>query len=71
MPRLRGLSLHARRLLLDWPKVEPKYGYSLKIGDQVLEKQNLFHVYTVQRANGDWLWVASGSVEGWIWRARL
>ena len=47
-------------------KVVTKYGYSIKIGDRVVEKQNFFHVYTVQRANGDRLLVVSDSVEGWI-----
>ena len=47
-------------------KVVTKYGYSIKIGDRVVEKQGFFHVYTVQRTNGDRLWVVSDSVEGWI-----
>ena len=32
-------------------KVITKYGYSIKIGDRVVEKQGFFHVYTVQRTN--------------------
>src|SRR5271157_1252305 len=46
-------------------KVVAKYGHPIKIGEQLVEQHN-FHVYTVQRANGDWLWVVSGSKEGWI-----
>ena len=52
-------------------KVVTKYGYSIKIGDRVVEKQNFFHVYTVQRANGDRLLVVSDSVEGWIPASQL
>ena len=47
-------------------KVVTKYDYPVKIGDQPVEKQYLFHVYTVTRVNGDWLWVVSGSIEGWL-----
>ena len=46
-------------------KVIAKYGYPIKIEDRVVPTHG-FHVYTVQRTNGDWLWVVSGSVEGWI-----
>jgi len=44
-------------------KVVAKYDHPIKIGDQVVE-QHYFHVYTVQRTSGDWLWVVSGSVKG-------
>ena len=47
-------------------KVVTRYYYPVKIGDQVVEKQNLFHVYAVKQTNGDWLWVVSGSIEGWL-----
>jgi tetratricopeptide (TPR) repeat protein len=47
-------------------KVVAKYHYPIKSGDLLVEKQNRFHVYTVERTNGDRLLVVSGSVQGWI-----
>ena len=46
-------------------KVVIKYDYPLKVRAHVAPKHG-FHVYTVQRTNGDRLWVVSGSVEDWI-----
>jgi tetratricopeptide (TPR) repeat protein len=47
-------------------KVVTKYDYPVKIGDQLVEKQNLFHVYTVKQTNGDWLLVGWEGKEGWL-----
>ncbi len=46
-------------------KVVAKYDYPLKVGDRVVPTHG-FQVYTVQRTDGDRLWVVAGSVEGWI-----
>jgi TPR repeat len=45
--------------------VVTKYDYPIKIGNQVVPAHG-FHVDTVNRTNGDSLWVVSGVVEGWI-----
>src|SRR5271165_7048844 len=47
-------------------KIVAKYYYPIKSGDLPVEKQNRFHVYTVERVEGERLWVTSGSVQGWI-----
>jgi tetratricopeptide (TPR) repeat protein len=47
-------------------KVVAKYHYPIKNGDLLVEKQNRFHVYSVERTDADRLWVVSGSVQGWI-----
>ena len=47
-------------------KVVAKYHYPLKVGDQPVEREPRFHVYTVKRVEGDRLWVGSGSLAGWI-----
>ena len=47
-------------------KVVTRYDYPVKIGNQFVEKQNAFHVYTVTKVNGDLLWVVSGRIEGWL-----
>ena len=46
-------------------KVVTKYEYSITSWYLVVPTHG-FHVYTVQRTSGDWLWVVSGSVKGWI-----
>jgi hypothetical protein len=43
-----------------------KYKYPVKVGNQVVEDGSRHHTYTVKRAEGDWLWVVSGSIEGWL-----
>ena len=47
-------------------KVVTKYDCPVTIGGRPVEKQNLFHVWTVKRTKGVWLWVVSGSLEGSI-----
>ena len=47
-------------------KVVARYHYPIKSRDQTAPKQNRFHVYTVEKIEGERLWVKSGSVEGWI-----
>ena len=46
-------------------KVVTKYEYPITSWYLVVPTHG-FHVYTVQRTSGDWLWVVSGSVKGWI-----
>ena len=38
----------------------------LKIGDRIVDEGTMFRVYTVERANGDWLWLVAGGVSGWV-----
>jgi tetratricopeptide (TPR) repeat protein len=40
-------------------------GAVLKVGDQVVDTGKAHRIYTVERANGDWLWLNSGAVSGW------
>lgn len=47
-------------------KVVTKYKYPVKNGNQLVEKQNLFHVYTVKQTNGDRLLVGWEGKEGWL-----
>jgi tetratricopeptide (TPR) repeat protein len=47
-------------------KVVTKYTYPVKLGEQVVDDDSEFRQYTVTRVNGDWLWVVSGSIEGWL-----
>src|SRR5207302_1395461 len=35
-------------------------------GQQVVDDGSTFRVYTVERADGGWLWLVSGSVRGWV-----
>src|SRR5271166_6298499 len=46
-------------------KAVTKYEYPITSWYLVVPTHG-FHVYTVQRTSGDWLWVVSGSVKGWI-----
>ena len=46
-------------------KVVLKYEPPIKVGDRIVPTHG-FHVYKVRRVEGDRLWIASGSVEGWI-----
>jgi len=45
-------------------KVVAKYHYPIENGDETNEMQNRFHVYTVERIDGERLWVKSGGVNG-------
>ncbi len=47
-------------------KVVAKYHYPINSGDQPVEMQNRFRVYTVERVEGERLWVKAGSAQGWI-----
>jgi tetratricopeptide (TPR) repeat protein len=47
-------------------KVVTKYKCPVKVGNQVIEDGSRHKTYTVTRAEGDWLWVVSGSIEGWL-----
>ena len=47
-------------------KVVIKYRYPVKVGDRVVDDGQEFYVFAVTRINGDWLWVVSGSIEGWL-----
>jgi tetratricopeptide (TPR) repeat protein len=42
-----------------------KPGAVLKVGDRVVHTGKAEHPYTVERADGDWLWLSSGSIGGW------
>jgi hypothetical protein len=46
-------------------KVVTKYKTALRVGSRVVTDGSLFRVYTVERVNGDWFWLVSGSVSGW------
>ncbi len=45
--------------------VVTKNSTPLRVGDQVVDDGGTFRVYKVERVNGDWLWLVSGSVAGW------
>jgi tetratricopeptide (TPR) repeat protein len=47
-------------------KVVTKYKTPLRVGDNVVNNDGEFRVFTVERVNGDWLWVVEGSVSGWV-----
>jgi tetratricopeptide (TPR) repeat protein len=47
-------------------KVVIKYKYPVKAENRVVDDGSRFRIYTVARVNGDSLWVASGSIEGWL-----
>jgi hypothetical protein len=47
-------------------KVVTKYSYPVKIGDVVMDDDQRHRIYTATRVEGEWLWVKSGSVEGWL-----
>jgi tetratricopeptide (TPR) repeat protein len=38
----------------------------LKVGNRIVDEGTMFRVYTVERAHGDWLWLVSGGVSGWV-----
>ena len=46
-------------------QVVTKYKTALRVGNRVVNDGSHFHVYTVDRVNGDWLWLVSGRVAGW------
>ncbi len=50
-------------------RVVTKNSATLRIGGQVVDDGVTFRVYTVERANGDWLWLVAGGASGWV-RAR-
>jgi tetratricopeptide (TPR) repeat protein len=47
-------------------KVVTKYQYPVKVGNQIIEDGSRHEIFTVTRTEGDWLWVVSGSIEGWL-----
>jgi tetratricopeptide (TPR) repeat protein len=47
-------------------RVVTKYQTPLRAGQQVVDDGSTFRVYTVERADGGWLWLVSGSVRGWV-----
>jgi hypothetical protein len=47
-------------------RVVTKHQYPIKVGDRVVDDGSTFRIYTVTQVNGDWLWVVSGSIEGWV-----
>lgn len=47
-------------------KFMAKCGQELKVGNQIVDDGSTFRVYKVERVNGDWLWLVSGSVSGWV-----
>lgn len=47
-------------------KVVTKYNVPLRVGNQVVYDDHLFRVYQVERINGEWLGLVSGSVSGWV-----
>jgi tetratricopeptide (TPR) repeat protein len=46
--------------------VVTKYKYPVKVGNQIIEDGSRHQTYTVTRAEGDWLWVVSGNIGGWL-----
>jgi len=40
-------------------------GPYLKVGDRVVDTGGAHHLYTVERAEGGWLWLISGASGGW------
>ena len=47
-------------------KVVTKLHTTMMIGDQLVPSHNYFLVYTVDKVNGDWLWLVSSSRQGWV-----
>ncbi len=47
-------------------KVVTKYQTPLRVGNQVADEDFVFRIYTVERAQRGWLWLAAGSVAGWV-----
>jgi hypothetical protein len=47
-------------------RVVMKHPTPLRAGPQVVDDGSTFRVYTVERADGGWLWLVSGSVRGWV-----
>jgi hypothetical protein len=58
---------------LSWigKKVVTKYDYPVTIGGRPVDERGLFHVWTVQRTKGVWLWVVSGPLAGSIPASRV
>jgi len=46
-------------------KVVTKFKTPLKAGNQVVDEDAVFRIYTVERSEGDWLWLVAGGVSGW------
>ena len=46
-------------------RVVTKYHYPVKVENRVVD-DGRWHIYTVGRVNGDWLWVTWQSIEGWL-----
>ena len=47
-------------------KVVTKLRTSMMIGDELVPVPNAFLVYTVEKTNGEWLWLVSGGRQGWV-----
>ncbi len=47
-----------------------KDDYPIKIGNQVVPTHG-FVLYSVKHVQGDWLWIVSGGVEGWVPASRV
>ena len=46
-------------------------GTRLKVGARVSATLNAGSVFRVERVNGDWLWVDSGNIRGWVKKADI
>ena len=47
-------------------RVITKYGTPLRFGSQAVYVDTVFPVYKVDQLKGDWLWLVSGGVSGWV-----
>jgi tetratricopeptide (TPR) repeat protein len=48
-----------------------KGGAVLKVGDQVVDLGQTHHIYTVEKADGEWIWLVAGSIKGWARKADI
>ena len=47
-------------------QVITRYAKPLKVGKEVVDDGTAFRIYRVAQVKGDWLWLESGRVSGWV-----
>lgn len=65
-----GLAAAQESSALVGHRVVVKYRQPLTIGGVTVEPKD-YRAYKVERVNGDWLWVSSGGVAGWVPRDQV
>lgn len=62
----RAAPVPVSRAIAVGDQVITRYAKPLKVANQVVDRGSAFRIYRVAQVKGDWLWLESGRVAGWI-----